>query len=56
MAYYPAQSLLQHDAAAISPTCPERKPDGRRTRLGYDIEIKVRPAKAQIGHLMLAVA
>jgi hypothetical protein len=26
------------------------------TRLGFDIEIKVRPAKAEIGHLMLAVA
>jgi predicted XRE-type DNA-binding protein len=26
------------------------------TRLGYDIEIKVRPAKAKVGHLMLAVA
>lgn len=26
------------------------------TRLGYDIEIKVRPAKAEVGHLMLAVA
>ena len=26
------------------------------TRLGYDIEIKVPPAKANIGHLMLAVA
>lgn len=26
------------------------------TRLGYDIEIKVRPAKAEVGNLMLAVA
>lgn len=26
------------------------------TRLGYDIEIKVRPAKAGTGHLMFAVA
>jgi predicted XRE-type DNA-binding protein len=26
------------------------------TRLGYDIEISVRPAKAEIGHLMLAAA
>jgi hypothetical protein len=26
------------------------------TRLGYDIEIKVRPARAEIGHLMLASA
>lgn len=26
------------------------------TRLGYDIEIKVRPAKAKVGHMMLAMA
>lgn len=26
------------------------------TRLGYDIEISVRPSKADIGHLMLAAA
>jgi hypothetical protein len=26
------------------------------TRLGHDIEIKVRPAKAELGHLMFAVA
>ena len=26
------------------------------TRLGYDIEIKVRPAKSELGHLVLAVA
>ena len=26
------------------------------TRLGYDIEIKVRPAKADLGHVVLAVA
>jgi hypothetical protein len=26
------------------------------TRLGYDIEIKVRPAKADVGHLMFAAA
>ena len=26
------------------------------TRLGYDIEIKVKPAKADTGHLTLAVA
>lgn len=26
------------------------------TRLGYDIEIKVRPARAEVGHLMLATA
>lgn len=32
----------------------ERKLMDCLTRLGYDIEIKVRPAKAEIGHLMLA--
>jgi predicted XRE-type DNA-binding protein len=26
------------------------------TRLGYDIEIKVRPARAEVGHLVLATA
>jgi len=26
------------------------------TRLGYDIEIKIRPAKAEVGQLMLAGA
>jgi hypothetical protein len=25
------------------------------TRLGYDIEIKVRPTKAAVGHLVVAV-
>ena len=34
----------------------ERKLMDCLTRLGYDIEIKVRPAKAALGHLMLAVA
>jgi predicted XRE-type DNA-binding protein len=33
----------------------ERKLMDCLTRLGYDIEIKVRPSKAEIGHLMLAV-
>ena len=32
----------------------ERKLMDCLTRLGYDIEIRVRPAKAEIGHLMLA--
>ena len=34
----------------------ERKLMDCLTRLGYDIEIKVRPAKAEVGHLMLAAA
>lgn len=34
----------------------ERKLMDCLTRLGYDIEIKVRPANAEIGHLMLAAA
>ena len=34
----------------------ERKLMDCLTRLGYDIEIKVKPARAAVGHLMLAVA
>jgi predicted XRE-type DNA-binding protein len=34
----------------------ERKLMDCLTRLGYDIEIKVRPAKAEVGHLVLALA
>jgi len=34
----------------------ERKLMDCLTRLGYDIEIKVRPAKAEVGHLVLAPA
>lgn len=34
----------------------ERKLMDCLTRLGYDIEISVRPAKAEIGHLVLAAA
>lgn len=34
----------------------ERKLMDCLTRLGYDIEIKVRPAKADTGHLTLAAA
>ena len=34
----------------------ERKLMDCLNRLGYDIEIKVRPTTAPVGHLMLAVA
>ena len=34
----------------------ERKLMDCLTRLGYDIEIKVRPAKAETGHLVFAAA
>ena len=34
----------------------ERKPMDGLTRLGYDIEIKVRPAKSDVGPLMFAAA
>ena len=34
----------------------ERKLMDCLTRLGYDIEIKVRPAKSEVGHLMFAPA
>ena len=34
----------------------ERKLMDCLTRLGYDIEISVRPAKSEIGHLKLACA
>ena len=34
----------------------ERKLMDCLTRLGYDIEIKLRPTKADVGHLILAVA
>lgn len=34
----------------------ERKLMDCLTRLGYDIEIKVLPAKAEVGHLMLTTA
>jgi predicted XRE-type DNA-binding protein len=44
--------LMRGDFANFS----ERKLMDCLTRLGYDIEIKVRPAGADIGHLTLAVA
>jgi predicted XRE-type DNA-binding protein len=34
----------------------ERKLMDCLTRLGYDIEITVRPAKAKVGHLLFAIA
>ena len=34
----------------------ERKLIDCLTRLGYDIEISVRPANAAVGHLMFAIA
>jgi len=44
--------MLRGDFANLS----ERKLMECLTRLGYDIEIKVRPARRAVGHLMLAVA
>lgn len=44
--------LLRGDFANLS----ERKLMDCLNRLGYDIEIKVRPAAEPLGHLMLAVA
>ena len=42
--------MMRGDFANLS----ERKLMDSLTRLGYDIEIKIRPAKAKIGHLVLA--
>ena len=44
--------MLRGDFANLS----ERKLMDCLNRLGYDIEIKVKPATKSIGHLMLAVA
>lgn len=44
-------SMLRGDFSNVS----ERKLMECLNRLGYDIEIKVRPAAARIGHLMLAL-
>jgi predicted XRE-type DNA-binding protein len=43
--------MMRGDLSNLS----ERKLMDCLTRLGFDIEIKVSPAKADIGHLMLAV-
>lgn len=65
------QGLTQHEAATrMGVTQPkvsgmmrgdfsnlsERKLMDCLNRLGYDIEIKVKPASAPIGHLVLAIA
>ena len=42
--------MMRGDFANLS----ERKLMDSLTRLGYDIEIKIRPAKAKIEHLVLA--
>lgn len=44
--------MMRGDISNLS----ERKLMDCLTRLGYDIEIKVRPAKADVGHLVFAVA
>jgi predicted XRE-type DNA-binding protein len=44
--------LLRGDFSNVS----ERKLMDCLNRLGYDIEIRVKPADKQVGHLMLAVA
>ena len=66
-----ARGLTQQDAAKLMGITQPKVSDMMRgdytnlserklmdclIRLGYDIEIKVRPAKAEVGHLMLAVA
>lgn len=45
-------AMMRGDFSNLS----ERKLMDCLTRLGYDIEIKVKPAKEAVGHLMLAVA
>ncbi|WP_245506722.1 XRE family transcriptional regulator [Rhizobium sp. PP-F2F-G48] len=45
-------ALLRGDSANLS----ERKLMDALNRLGYDIEITVRPTADPVGHLMLAVA
>jgi predicted XRE-type DNA-binding protein len=44
-------AILRGDFSNVS----ERKLMDCLTRLGYDIQISVRPAKAKVGHLVLAV-
>ena len=45
-------AMLRGDFANLS----ERKLMDCLNRLGYDIEIKVKPARAPLGHLVLSVA
>ena len=45
-------AMLQGDFANLS----ERKLMDCLNRLGHDIEIKVKPAAAPVGHLVLALA
>ena len=45
-------ALLRGEFSNLS----ERKLMDRLNRLGYDIEIKVRPATKRVGHLKLAIA
>lgn len=45
-------AMMRGDFANLS----ERKLMGCLNRLGYDIEIKVRPAAEPVGHLTLAIA
>ncbi len=45
-------AMMRGDFSNLS----ERKLMDCLTRLGYDIEIKVRPAKTKVGHLTLAAA
>ncbi len=44
--------MMRGDFANLS----ERRLMDCLTRLGYDIEIKVRPSKTEIGHLLLTMA
>ena len=44
--------MLRGDFSNLS----ERKLMDCLTRLGFDLEISVRPAKSEVGHLVLAVA
>jgi predicted XRE-type DNA-binding protein len=44
--------MMRGDFSNVS----ERRPMDCLTRLGHDIEIKLRPVKAEVGHLTLALA